>query len=67
MTLPVQLAAQLVQDLAPKFTMGSKWRVLIVVALISVPLICYFSWLYYHEWKTKRDFQRYWEGKSRKH
>ena len=65
MRVPIQFAALLVQDLTPKFTVGSKRHALIPVLAISIPLLCYFAWLYYREWKIKREFRRYWEGKRR--
>ncbi len=64
MKLPLHFAAQLVQDLAPKFSMGSKRRTLVAVLAIVLPFLGYFVWLYYREWKIKRDFQRYWQGKQ---
>jgi hypothetical protein len=61
----IQFAAALITD-APKFTMGSKRRALAAVVALALPLIAYFGWLYYREWKMKRDFRRYWEGKARR-
>jgi hypothetical protein len=66
MSVPIEFAAQLVQDILPKFTMGSKKHALIPLIVMLVPLLAYFVWLYYREWKLKRNFRRYWAGKSRK-
>ena len=69
MSVPMQFAAsafnQMAQDFAPKFTMGSKRHALISVLVIAIPVFAYFGWLYYREWKQKRAFRRYWEGRRR--
>jgi hypothetical protein len=56
-------AVQLVDP--PKFTWGSRKHTLIAAAALALPVIVCFSWLYYREWKLKRNFKKYWEGKGR--
>ena len=61
----IQFASQLIPD-APKVVLGSKKRALLAVIVLVLPLIAYFVWAYYREWKMKKNFRRYWESKARR-
>jgi hypothetical protein len=50
----------------PKLPPSSHGKAMLLVLVVVAALIVYFGWLYYREWQTKRNFRRYWQGKSRK-
>jgi hypothetical protein len=60
----LQFASQLLPDV-PKVVLSSKKRAILALIALVLPVIAYFAWLYYREWKMKKNFRRYWDTKPR--
>ena len=60
----IQFASQLLPEV-PKVVVSSKNRAVLALLALVLPVIAYFVWLYYREWKMKKNFRRYWDTKTR--
>jgi len=58
--------AQLREATAPKLPPSSRERAILLLVAVIVVLVVYFGWLYYRDWRMKKNFRRYWQGKARK-
>jgi hypothetical protein len=46
-----------------KFEKGSNMKLMLPMLVIGIALVLYFGWDYYRDWRMKRRFRRYWQGK----